>query len=228
MCAIQTVVFFERATNLDDFLSGCRHGRLIKQACRHANRACLHGFDHELTHLLDLSRCGGFLQIVHRRDSQGRVTHQHGTIGGRGFSAQCVQVLREAAIFKPVTHIIKQIQRWRHRIRNRARHRCERHAAVPADNGRHALTDLWGHLGTGQHHAVIMRMRIDEAWRGDLALQIDFFFSRTAREIANFRDAVAIDSNIAFETIRSCAIDHRGIFNQQIKLCAHLFRLQIN
>jgi hypothetical protein len=73
-----------------------------------------------------------------------------------------------------------------------------------------------------------MRVRIDKSWSGNLPFQIDFLFTCAARKITNFDDAVTIDADITFKAVSTGTVDHYGIFNQQIKLYAHLFQLQIN
>ena len=77
--------------------------------------------------------------------------------------------------------LVEQVQRRRDRAAESGRGiGASEMPQLPRDHGGDALADLGRHVGAGQHEAVVVGVRVDEARRRDAARQVDFHLAAAA------------------------------------------------
>ena len=163
----------KRPAHLDHFLGRRGARRLVVQAGREADRARRERLVHHVSHRGYFARRCGLLEIVHRLHAQHRVADEQRAVGGRRLRPQRLDIFLERFEMKPRPFAVHQVKRRRHRLRHAARCRRERHAAVPRHHRGDALAHLRRHVGRREHQPVVVRVRVDEAGRGDPAAGID-------------------------------------------------------
>ena len=149
--------------------------RTIDQTAGKTARPLLQRMGHVPLHCQQLRGRGRALLIPHDHGTHGVVPYQHHVVDGRPFGQHGIEVTRQIReiAFQPGQNAPARGCRIAGRIR---RHGAE--PAIAADNRRHALGELEGHVGVAQKRAVIVRVRIDEARRKTGAMAVDLGSAR--------------------------------------------------
>ena len=137
-----------------------------------------------------------------------------GGVDGGGLGREFFAVGAEARKPEPVAAAVKQIEGRRGgAVGGRVR---EADAAVAGDYRRYALADFRRHVRVGQEHAVVVRVRIDEAGCGDHARCVDFGVGGCLVQRADFDYAVAAHADPAVKARRARAVDDGRVANYQV------------
>jgi hypothetical protein len=204
--AVDAVALRQGPADLDHLLARRGARRLVVQPGRHADRARRQRLVHHRAHGFNFLLARGPVHVVHGLDAQHGMADEQRAVGGRRLRLQRLDILLERLEAKPAALVVQQIDRHGDRGLHSLRRRRERDAAVAGDHRGDALAHLRRHVGRREHQPVVVRMRVDEARRGDLAGRIDFFFCPAA-EGPYFGDLACADGDVGLEARRARSVD---------------------
>ncbi len=189
------------------------HGRLVREAGRHADRPRVERFGEAVTHDRDLVVGRGPVDAVHRTEPQRRVAAQHRGIRGGGRRVQPVEEIVHA---RELEARADEVERRQRPLAGQCVGRKADTAIADDDRG-HALAGLVEHVRPVEERVVVVGMDVDEARADHAAGGIHFHRARGPRQIAERGDPVALDADIGLGPGRAGSVDHVAVADQKIE-----------
>ncbi|MNS37523.1 hypothetical protein D3C72_697410 [compost metagenome] len=200
--------------NVDDFIGGRGAGGRVEGAGGYAEGARVQRFLQQATHGGAFGVVSGARGVVHDGHPQGGVAHQRNHVDRGGRAAQRVHPRLECVEAEQLGGA-EQVQRLRNVV---ALKRREADAAVAGDDSGNALRHLGQHVGMRQQVAVVVGMRVDEAWGQDLAPAVDHRHAGRVRKAAYRDDPFAQHGQVALARGPAGAVDKRGAGHDEVCL----------
>jgi len=167
-------------------------------------------------HLAGLQGRRRTVEAGHHAMAQGDVADQEAAVQGRRCLAQRVDEGADAIEAEPAGVAAQEVERrGRHAVEDQRR---QADAAVPGDDGGHALAHLRGHVRHREEGAIVVGVGVDEARRHGAVGRVDLAGADRPADLADRDDAVPGDPDVGAAPFSAGAVDHDPVANDELHL----------